>query len=111
MQPPQLYLTLSLRGLGFDTFQSNLLAIPWTVLHSKSLPTKSKPSNTKESKSHHHAIPNLLRRDLQRANLPRCLGAVLGNPILGLPLRHGYCARKQVDCLGGDYPALIIPKW
>ncbi|KAK3389471.1 major facilitator superfamily domain-containing protein [Podospora didyma] len=31
--PPNQYLTLSLKGLGFDTFQSNLLAIPWTVLH------------------------------------------------------------------------------
>lgn len=32
--PPQLYLTLSLKGLGFDTFQTNLLSIPYTVLHS-----------------------------------------------------------------------------
>ncbi|KAF1986879.1 MFS general substrate transporter [Aulographum hederae CBS 113979] len=31
--PAQQYLTLSLRGWGFDTFDSNLLAIPWTVIH------------------------------------------------------------------------------
>ncbi|KAI5456037.1 major facilitator superfamily domain-containing protein [Mariannaea sp. PMI_226] len=31
--PEQQYLTLSLKGLGFNTFQSNLLTIPWTVMH------------------------------------------------------------------------------
>lgn len=30
---PAQYLTLSLKGLGFDTFKTNLLVIPSTVLH------------------------------------------------------------------------------
>ncbi len=31
--PPTQYLTLTLKGLGFDTFKTNLLVIPSTVLH------------------------------------------------------------------------------
>jgi hypothetical protein len=33
MTTPTQYLTLSLGGLGFDTFKTNLLVIPSTVLH------------------------------------------------------------------------------
>lgn len=33
--PESNYLTLTLKGLGFDTFQTNLLTIPSTVLHGK----------------------------------------------------------------------------
>jgi hypothetical protein len=33
MSTPASYLTLSLRGLGFDTFRTNLLVIPSKVLH------------------------------------------------------------------------------
>jgi hypothetical protein len=33
VSPPGIYMTLTLRGLGFNTFHSNLLAIPYTVFH------------------------------------------------------------------------------
>jgi len=35
---PNIYLTLSLKGMGFSTFQTNLLVIPSQLLHSKFAP-------------------------------------------------------------------------
>lgn len=39
---PTSYLTLTLKGMGFSTFQTNLLVIPSQLLHSKSLITNEK---------------------------------------------------------------------
>lgn len=39
---PTSYLTLTLKGMGFSTFQTNLLVIPSQLLHSKSTNTRPK---------------------------------------------------------------------
>ncbi|KAF1816197.1 MFS general substrate transporter [Eremomyces bilateralis CBS 781.70] len=36
--PQQMYITLSLKGLGFNTFETNLLTIPYYVGHNMALP-------------------------------------------------------------------------
>lgn len=35
MIPPEQYLQITLKHLGFDTVQANLLSIPYTAIHSR----------------------------------------------------------------------------
>ena len=48
---PTSYLTLSLKGMGFSTFQTNLLVIPSQLLHStlSPAPMKYRPALTLQS--------------------------------------------------------------
>ena len=55
---PNTYLTLSLKGLGFSTFQTNLLVIPSQLLHGKSFASWQSlapcPNKISNQYGHHH---------------------------------------------------------
>ena len=102
--PVTQYLTLSLKGLGFGTFDSNLLTIPYTVLHSecpsfkKSLPIW----NTYETTSVYYAGIDLPWRDLWRAHPHIHDWTNLDPPIPYLLQRHRQDRNKQMDNLDRD---------
>ncbi len=105
---PNIYLTLSLRGLGFTTFQTNLLVIPSQLLHGRYYSRgRDSPSRggsfrlfltrEKSNKHGHHHVP---WRDHRPAGSDRGHTAGLVRSILAVAPLHRHGCRVEVGRVG-----------
>lgn len=60
--------------------------------------------------SYLHAGAGILRRDIQRVDIPLPHGTNMGDTFPSLPERYRYCACQQVGCVGRNHPALELSK-
>lgn len=107
--PPQIYLTLSLRNLGFDVFQTNLLTIPSQILGSKlssrelflSSRAFVRTANTFTISGDNVAL-GLARRKVQAAAWVGGARASLGSPVFDMASSRIRRRVIKVDDLGGS---------
>ena len=88
--PPDQYLTLTLRRLGFDTFDSNLLSIPAQVLTTINVRNHNKPSSLFQADPSPPDDDNDLR--LRKDQPARIHGHLLPNLVPPLPDRPALTA-------------------
>ena len=109
MATPAAYLTLSLKGLGFDTFKTNLLVIPSKVLHVVTCTFFLILWHNRNWYGH-SAWSNICWRSSWWTQSHCSTWTVVGFPILGLyqPGRHQQ--HQQMDIMGSHDSLTLLPK-